>query len=226
MKSMVGKVAVQFVLVVAYLAAVLFVPAGTLAYPAAWMLLALMLGGGIAITTWLYHHDPKLLHERMSPPIQRSQEPWDRVFLGALMLGFTVWLAFSAWDAARHGFAAVPAWVQALGAACVVVYMVGAWLTFRENSFAAPVVKVQDGQTVVDTGPYAIVRHPMYAAALFLFVGTPLLLGSWWGLVGSPLLVAAVAWRAVNEERVLCTDLAGYDDYAARVRYRFVPLVW
>jgi protein-S-isoprenylcysteine O-methyltransferase Ste14 len=223
---MVRRLIVQFVLFAAYMGAVLFLPAGTLAYPGAWTLLALMIGGGIIVTAWLAEHDPKLLRERMGSPVQRGQETWDRVFLIGLMLSFTAWMMFSAWDAARHAFVAVPWWVQALGAAGVVTYMVGARLTFRENSFAAPVVKLQEGQTVIDTGPYAIVRHPMYVAALFLFVGTPLLLGSWWGLAGSAVLIAAVAWRAVNEERVLRAELAGYDAYVERVRYRFIPLVW
>jgi protein-S-isoprenylcysteine O-methyltransferase Ste14 len=79
---------------------------------------------------------------------------------------------------------------------------------------------------VIDTGPYAIVRHPMYASALFLFIGVPLLLGSWIGLVFSGLLTAGIAWRAVHEERTLRTDLRGYEDYTARVRYRFIPFVW
>jgi len=104
--------------------------------------------------------------------------------------------------------------------------MWGAWRTFRENSFAAPVVKLQEGQKTIDTGPYAIVRHPMYASALALFIGAPLLLGSYLGLVGSVVLILAIAWRAVNEERVLRASLKGYDDYMKRVRYRFAPGVW
>lgn len=96
----------------------------------------------------------------------------------------------------------------------------------RMASFAAPVVKIQEGQRVIDTGPYAIVRHPMYASGLPFFIGLPLLLGSWAGPALSPLLVLAIAWRAVQEERTLRTELAGYADCAARVRFRFVPHVW
>jgi protein-S-isoprenylcysteine O-methyltransferase Ste14 len=223
---MLGKVAIQFVLLTLYLVAVLFWPAGTFSYPGGWTLLALMMIGGVAITAWLVRHDPGLLRERTASPLQRGQAPWDRAFLLFLMVSFTAWLAFSAWDAARHDFRAVPRWVQAVGALGVVAYMAGAWATFRENHFAAPVVKLQPGQTVIDTGPYAIVRHPMYASALGLFGGTPLLLGSWRGLLGSALLIAGVAWRAVQEERVLLADLSGYEAYTQRVRSRFVPGVW
>lgn len=223
---MLTKITIEFVLFVAYIAALVFWPARTFAYPGGWALLALMVVGGVAITAWLARHDPRLLRERMASPVQRGQELWDRVFLICLMLFFTAWLAFSAWDAARHSFVAVPLLVQALGALGVVAYMVGGWATFRENSFAAPVVKLQQGQKVIDTGPYSVVRHPMYATGLGLFIGAPLLLGSWWGLLGSAVLVAGIAWRSVNEERVLRAELPGYDAYTKRVRYRFVPGVW
>jgi protein-S-isoprenylcysteine O-methyltransferase Ste14 len=223
---MLGKVAIQFFLLALYLVGVLFWPARTFAYPGGWALIGLMMAGGAAITAWLARHDPGLLRERMRSPLQRGQQGWDRAFLLFLMVSFTAWLAFSAWDAARHDFRAVPRWLQAVGALGVVAYMAGAWVTFRENHFAAPVVKLQEGQKVIDTGPYAIVRHPMYASALGLFLGTPPLLGSWWGLLGSAALIAGVAWRSVNEERVLRADLPGYEAYTKRVRSRFVPGVW
>ena len=222
----VGVIIVQFIFFAAYIAACTFWPAGTWNYPAAWVLLIEMMIGGVAITIWLAQHNPSLLRERMGSPVQRGQEAWDRVFLILLMAGFTAWLAFSAWDASQHDFLAVPAWLQAIGAVAVAFYMWGAWRTFRENSFAAPVVKLQEGQKTVDTGPYAIVRHPMYASALALFIGAPLLLGSYLGLLGSVVLILAIAWRAVNEERMLRASLKGYDDYMRRVRYRFAPGVW
>ena len=102
------------------------------------------------------------------------------------------------------------------------------FLTFRENSFLSPAVRVQAerAQTVVSTGPYRRVRHPMYAAFLLLALGTPLLLGSWFGVLGGAALVAMVAVRAVLEERVLRAELPGYDEYARRVRHRLVPGVW
>lgn len=130
------------------------------------------------------------------------------------------------WDAARTGFTAVPPWLQGLGVLAILVEFFGVWWTFRENAFAAPVIKIQQNQQVIDTGPYAIVRHPMYASALFLFIGVPLLLGSWLGLLLSVLFILAIAWRAVREERTLCDELIGYQDYAVRVRYRFIPFVW
>jgi protein-S-isoprenylcysteine O-methyltransferase Ste14 len=201
-------------------------PAGTLAYPGGWAFIGLFGVGGLAITVWLARHSPRLLRERMSSPIQREQKPWDRVFLLVLMLGWCGWMALMGWDAARNGFSAVPAWLQVVGGICVVLYGLGVWLTFRENAFAAPVVKVQADQRAIDSGPYALVRHPMYASSLLMAVGLPLLLGSWLGLALAPLFVLGIAWRAVQEERTLCQELGGYREYTLRVRFRFVPHVW
>lgn len=218
--------AVRFVVWIVFFGGLIFLPAGTLAYPAGWIFIALLVSSGVTTLLWLAKYSPSLLRERMASPWQREQKPWDRVWLTLFMLGFCAWIAFMSWDAARAGFTAVPLGLQVAGAFAIVVNWLGTWWTFRENSFAAPVIKIQKDQSVIDTGPYAFVRHPMYASALFLFAGIPLLLGSWLGLAIAAVFVIAIAWRAVNEERMLRAELAGYEDYAARVRYRFIPLVW
>ena len=144
----------------------------------------------------------------------------------AFILGFCAWMAFMGWDAARTGFTAVPVWLQVLGALFIVANGAGTVWTFRENAFAAPVVKIQEGQKAIDTGPYAFVRHPMYTSTIFLLIGLPLLLGSWTGLALSLVFILGVAWRAVHEEGALRDELQGYSDYAARVRYRLIPHLW
>ncbi|MDL2410182.1 isoprenylcysteine carboxylmethyltransferase family protein [Rhizobium calliandrae] len=209
-----------------FIAVLILWPAGTLAFPGAWVLIAFFVIGGLAMILWLSKHSPRLLRERMASPLQRDQKPWDRVWLSFFVLAFLGWLYFMGWDAARTAFRAVPPWLQALGGLGMLVNMLGTWWTFRENAFAAPVVKIQKDQKVIDTGPYAIVRHPMYASALFFLVGMPLLLGSWFGLAFSVVFIFGIAWRAVHEERALIAELSGYQDYAARVRYRLVPYVW
>jgi protein-S-isoprenylcysteine O-methyltransferase Ste14 len=122
----------------------------------------------------------------------------------------------------------MPAWLNGLGLALVIGGFLAVLRVFRENSFAAPVVRVQNerAQRVIDTGPYAIVRHPMYAGALLYLFGMPLLLGSWYGLLAVPLMILGLAPRAVMEERLLKRDLPGYANYTARVHYRFIPYVW
>lgn len=217
---------IQLAVWTVFMAVLILWPAGTFAYPGGLALIALFALGGVAMVLWLARHSPSLLRERMASPLQRAQKPWDRVWLSLFVLGFCGWTIFMSWDAKLTGFAAMPAWLQAIGALAIVANGLGTWWTFRENAFAAPVIKIQEGQKVIDTGPYALVRHPMYGSTIFLFVGMPLLLGSWWGLALAAVLILAVAWRAVHEERTLRNELSGYADYAERVRYRFLPFVW
>jgi protein-S-isoprenylcysteine O-methyltransferase Ste14 len=141
---------------------------------------------------------------------------------------WTSWLVLMALDAGRFGWSRMPVWAQAIGAILIALCMTIACLAFRENSYAAPVVKIarERGHRVVSTGPYACVRHPMYAGALLFFVGTPLLLGSWYGLAAALVLVALLVTRTVMEERTLTDELPGYPEYAARVRWRLAPGIW
>jgi len=225
---MTRRVIVQNTLWIAVIAAILFVPAGTLAWPGAWAFLAIMAVGGLTISFWLARHDPALLAERMAPPIQRGQKLWDKIFMSVILVLFCAWLVLMALDAGRFHWSTVAPLAQALGALVIVACLWIAVLAFRANTFAAAVVKIQKdrAQSVVTTGPYAYVRHPMYAGALLFFVGVPLLLGSWYGLAFALLLVVALAIRAVKEELMLAAELAGYADYATRVRYRLIPGVW
>ena len=209
-------------------AALLFVPAGTLAWPQAWIYLIEIAVTGALITGWLYVHDPALLAQRMASPVQREQAAWDRIFMICAMLFFCAWLVIMGLDAVRFHTSHVPVWAQAVGAVGILVSQYVFWLVFRANSYAAPVVKIQAdrGHAIVTTGPYAYVRHPMYAGAIFFMLGVPLLLGSWYGLGLAVVMIVAFSFRAVMEERTLCVQFPDYVDYAARVRYRLVPLVW
>jgi protein-S-isoprenylcysteine O-methyltransferase Ste14 len=164
----------------------------------------------------------------MGPIIQRGQKGWDKLLLSVFFLLYLLWLVLIAFDAKRFAWSAVPVWLEVVGGMLICVTFYVMWLVTRENSFAAPVVKVQKerGHKVVSTGPYAFVRHPMYGGIIPLFIGTPLLLGSWWGLLFSVVLLLLLAIRAVLEERTLMAELDGYADYARRVRYRLVPRLW
>jgi len=212
----------------ASMAALLFIPAGTFAWPAAWIYLAEMGVAGLLIGLWLARHNPGLLAERMSPLIQRAQKRWDKVLMISLIVLWCAWFVLIALDAMRYRWSEVPFWAQAVGALWISIAMYVVFTTMRANSFAAPVVKIQSerGHRVVSDGPYAVVRHPMYAGALLLFLGTPLLLGSRWGLALAPVIAVLMGTRAVMEERTLARELEGYKEYAARVRYRMIPLVW
>lgn len=209
------------------LGAMLFLAAGTLRWPGAWGLLGVMAAAGLVMGLWLARHDPALLAERMRPPLQRGQKRWDQAFMGVFLALWCGWFVLMALDA-RYGWSRVPGWAALLGAAAILISYGIIAAVFRANSFAAPVVKLQAerGHRVIDTGPYAVVRHPMYAGALPMFFGIPLLLGSWWGLAGAVLMTLLIAMRAVREERELAAGLPGYADYAQRVRWRLLPGVW
>jgi protein-S-isoprenylcysteine O-methyltransferase Ste14 len=225
---MIASLVVKTLIWIACMAVLLFVPAGTIWWPQALLLLLELGVTGLLIGGWLYVHDPALLAQRMASPVQREQPAWDRIFMICVLLFFCTWLAVMGLDAVRFRASHVPVWAQGVGAAAILASQYVFWLVFRANSYAAPVVKIQKdrGHAIATTGPYAYVRHPMYAGAILLLLGIPLLLGSWYGLGLAPVLMVGFAIRAVLEERTLSAQLPGYADYAARVRYRFVPLIW
>jgi protein-S-isoprenylcysteine O-methyltransferase Ste14 len=225
---MVQRIVRQSVVGLAIMLVLLFVPAGTLAWPAGWIFLIEFSLASALIARWLLRHNPDLLAERMKPLIQRDQKPWDKALMVVFLFLWCAWFVVMALDAVRFGWSEIPLWLQVLGAIAIAVSMYIMHLIMRTNSFAAPVVKIQAerGHRVISDGPYAIVRHPMYGGTLLLIVGIPLLLGSWWGLALSPVLILLFAVRGVMEERTLMAELPGYSDYAARVRYRLVPFVW
>lgn len=205
----------------------LFGGAGSLAWPNGWAFLVLFFGFVVVVTAWLYRNNPGLLNERMQMG-RSDQKTWDKLLLGLVFVLFVGWLVLMPIDAVRLRWSTLPVWLEVVGA---ILLLASFWLffvTFRENTFLSPMVRLQTerGQTVVSSGPYAWVRHPMYAAFVLMTIGTPLLLGAWSGLLVAPVLIVLVARRAVLEERTLSAELAGYAAYMRRVRYRLVPFVW
>jgi protein-S-isoprenylcysteine O-methyltransferase Ste14 len=226
--SLIKRMLVQTVIWLAITGALLFVSAGTLDWPQAWVLLAEYGGLGLLSGFAINRHDPELLRERMRGPIQKEQKSWDKVLLAIF---FALWMSqyvINGLDAVRFHWSDVPLWLQVAGALGIAVAFYAVHVVMMTNTFAAPVVKIQSERKhqVISTGPYAYVRHPMYAGAVLLIVGTPLLLGSWYGLIWAAAMIAILGVRAVKEENTLKAELEGYDAYAARVRYRLVPGVW
>jgi protein-S-isoprenylcysteine O-methyltransferase Ste14 len=126
----------------------------------------------------------------------------------------------------RFGWSSVPASVSVLGDALIALAFLFIFFVFKENSYGASTIQIAEGQTVVSTGPYALVRHPMYAGALIMLIGTPLALGSWWGLFAVLLILPVLIWRLLDEERFLRQNLAGYAEYQTKVKYRLLPFIW
>ena len=224
---MIARLLLQNLVFIAAIGALLFVSAGTLHWPAAWVFLAAIAVLAMVCGWWLGKTDPALLAERMRPVMQPDQPAADKIFM--LAFGFTalVWLVAIGLDARSHAFRFAIA-LQALGLALLLLSTALIMWVLRENSFAAAVVRLQTerGHRVVSSGPYAFVRHPMYSGIILFLPGVSLLLGSWWGVAMSPLFAALFALRSGIEEQMLIEGLPGYADYASRVRYRLLPGLW
>jgi protein-S-isoprenylcysteine O-methyltransferase Ste14 len=207
------------------MAALLFIPAGTLDYWQAWVFLIVFVGASSAIGIYLAFTDPKLLERRMrAGPIAEKQKS-QKIIMVFAMIGFIALLVFPALDH-RFMWSPVPPAVSLAGDALVILGFVLTFVVLRANRYAASTIQITEGQTVVSTGPYALIRHPMYAGALPLLVGTPLALGSWWGLFSLAVIVPALIWRLLDEEKFLARNLPGYAEYQNTVKYRLVPFVW
>jgi len=209
-------------------AILLFGSAGTPNWTAGWAFMILFVGGLWLLVLRLARRDPALLEERMKMRAQPGQPLWDRILLRTIIILWFAWLVLTALDAGRFHWSKVPVWIQWLGGAAIpFAFWIFDW-TFKENTFSAPVVRIQKerGHKVISTGPYAIVRHPLYAGALLLMPATALLLGSWYGLLASIILGACLNVRTIMEEKTLMHELEGYPEYARRVRYRLIPFIW
>jgi protein-S-isoprenylcysteine O-methyltransferase Ste14 len=224
---MMAKWALQSLVWIGGMGALLFVPAGTWRWPAAWVFLTAMVLIGLAAGLWLARTDPELFAERMRLTARDEQPAADKLFVPILGAAFLGWFVLIGIDHRLHG-SEFSRGLQALG---LVIQLASTFLVMwvlRVNSFAAPLVKVQSerGHHVIRSGPYAWVRHPMYTGAIVFFLGIPLLLGSLWGLIAVALLAVMFAIRVTIEERTLRDGLEGYSAYTSQVRYRLLPGIW
>jgi len=211
------------------LPAMLFLFAGDWRWIEGWVYSVIFLLMSYGTLVYLYFHDPALLKERFGSPIQQTQKRWDKVLLLLFFVEFLVWFAIMPLDARRFGWSPTfPFWIRATGALLQIVATYIVFAAMRENTFAAPVVKMQKerGQKVISTGLYGMVRHPMYAGATLLFISGPLLLNSLVGLALALLLIATIAARALGEEAMLKQELEGYNDYTRKVKWRMIPYVF
>ncbi|HYA86405.1 MAG TPA: isoprenylcysteine carboxylmethyltransferase family protein [Nitrospirota bacterium] len=177
----------------------------------------------------LYRTDPALLAERYRWPGSGNQKRWDKYVVYALVIGFTVWIVIMPLDAKRYGWTEhFPSWIQILGGLLLVLSSIFFYRSYSDNTYASPLVRIQRerNQQVVSTGVYSIVRHPMYLGSLLLFLGTPMLLASFYGLILGLVNVVILAMRIIGEEKMLISELDGYKEYLRKVRYRLIPFIW
>ncbi|PTL79195.1 hypothetical protein DAT35_36745 [Vitiosangium sp. GDMCC 1.1324] len=207
------------------MALLVFVPAGTARYGRGWVLLGVFLGAALAVTLRLLRSDRALLERRLKSGPAAESRPLQKLLQSLASLGFVGVLVLPALDVRWHG-PRLP-WAVSLGGDGLVA--LGYWIiarVFQENSFTAATVEVGAGQTVTTTGPYAVVRHPMYSGALVLLLGIPLALGSMWGWWATLLVALTLVGRILDEEKLLVRDLPGYDAYRRQTRSRLIPYVW
>lgn len=212
----------------AVLGAILFVSAGTIHWPQAWVLLIESAVLGLASGILIARHDPQLLRERMRGPIQKGQKPWDKALLGGIFALCMAIPIVAGVDAVRLQNSQMPLWLEAIGALALAFGLYTFHVVMETNSYATAVVRIQSerGHRVISTGPYVYVRHPMYAGAIFYFLGFALLLGSWYAVAIAIVIIRLFGLRAVWEEETLARELDGYAAYAERVRYRLIPGLW
>lgn len=207
------------------MALLLFGVAGTVHYWQGWVYFAIFFGASSITTLDLLKRDPALLERRLVGGPTAEKRPVQRVIMVAASAVFLAMLVVPALDY-RFGWSHVPLGVVILGDVMAAVGFTFIFFVYRANTYTAATIQIAENQTVISTGPYSIVRHPMYASALLYVLGTPLALGSWWGLVPVATMIPLLVWRLFDEERMLATQLSGYTDYQRRVRHRLVPFVW
>ncbi|NKZ11527.1 isoprenylcysteine carboxylmethyltransferase family protein [Mycolicibacterium septicum DSM 44393] len=219
------RVAIQSVLGLVALGALLFVPAGTFNYWQAWVFLAVYSVMAILSTVYLLRKDKAVVERRMRVGQKAESRPVQKavlVVITVLSIGLPVFCGLDH----RFGWSPVPTTVSWLGNAMFAIGLVITIFTIVQNSYASANITVESEQTLVSTGLYGLVRHPMYMGALLMVAGMPLALGSWWGLAVLVPVLVIYAFRIQDEEKLLRQQLAGYREYMQKVHYRLVPLVW
>jgi protein-S-isoprenylcysteine O-methyltransferase Ste14 len=207
------------------MAALLFVPAGTFDYWQAWTFLAVYFAWSLAITLYLVKKDPKLLERRMRGGPAAEKETAQKIIMVITSLGFIGLIVVPALDH-RFGWSHMTTYAVLAGEGLVAVGWLAIFFVLRENSFSSATIELAPDQTVISTGPYALVRHPMYSGALIMLLGMPIALGSWWGMLVVIAIAPALIWRLFDEERFLARNLPGYVAYQSKVKYRLIPRIW
>ena len=205
--------------------AIIFLAAGTIHYWHGWTYLSIFTIASLLTTIYLIRHDPELLQRRIRGGPTAETRPKQRLIMLFTSLGFVALLVVPALDY-RFCWSMVPHYVVVTGDFLVALGFYFIYQVYKENTYTSATIEVAADQKVIDTGPYALVRHPMYASALLYLLGTPLALGSYWGLLPFVAVMPLLIWRLVDEEKMLLRELEGYGEYEQRVPYRLVPGVW
>lgn len=212
----------KFIAGLVLVGALLFLPAGTFNYINGWLFIALLFIPMLLLGIVLFIKAPALLEKRLGAKEKENTQKGVVALSGLLFIGGFVVAGIDY----RFGWSQMPMWVVIAASVVLLISYALYAEVMRENAYLSRTVEVQEGQKVIDTGLYGIVRHPMYAVTVWLFLSIPVVLGSWWALLCFLPYAAVIAVRIVNEEKVLTEGLDGYADYKKRVKYRILPFVW
>ena len=214
-----------FLKLIVVVAVSLFAVSGTVKYWQVWVFLVIFFGSSLWITFYLAKNDPKLLERRINAGPRDETEKSQKIIQLLAAIAFIAVLVVPALDH-RFGWSTVPPYVCIVGDILVALGFLAVFFVFRENTFASAIIEVGSEQKIISTGPYAVVRHPMYIGALVMLLGVPLALGSWWGVLTIIPMTLVIVWRLLDEERFLAENLSGYPAYQNKVKYRLLPFAW
>lgn len=225
MKNLNSKAFGGLAFLIIAMALALFLPAGTFNYWQAWVFLTVFGSATLAVTLYLMKNDRKLLERRVNAGPGAEKETTQKIIQSIASIAFILVIVFPAVDY-RFRWSNVPPYISIIGDIFVALGLFIVFLVFKENSFTSGTIEVEANQKVISTGPYAFVRHPMYAGAFIMLIGVPLALGSFWGLLIIIPLVSVIIWRLLDEEKILKKNLSGYLEYQKKVNYRLIPHIW
>jgi protein-S-isoprenylcysteine O-methyltransferase Ste14 len=222
MSNLSRKSIIGFIQLIIGLGVLLFVPAWTMDFWQAWVYIFIFGTSVVLIFAYLYKNDPKLLERRLDRTEKEKSQKRIQFYI------YMAYISVFILPSLDHRFlwSDVPLSVVMAGDVLVALGYLIIFFVLKENAFAAATIEVTPDQTVVSTGPYAVIRHPMYAGAIIMLLGTPLALGSWWGLLIFIPITFVIAWRLLDEEKFLLQGLSGYKEYCQKTRYRLAPFIW
>ena len=214
----------SFIVSLVLIGLALFLSAGTINFWQAWVYLGVAAASGLALTLHTMS-DPILLENRTKVGPTAEQRPIQKLIVACSAIPGIAAFIVPGLDH-RFGWSSVPSWLSIIGVILIIVAMWMVYRVFRENSYGSATVQITQGQQVISTGPYAVVRHPMYSSAVVYLVGLSLALGSYWALIPAILTILGLVWRLFDEEKFLAENLPGYTDYCAKVRWHLIPGVF
>ena len=225
LKNLGARAFLALIILAVVMGLLLFIPAGGIHYWEAWVYLSIFTGASFIITVYLMITDRALLERRMKGGPAAETRPAQKLIMLVVSIAFVALLVVPGLDH-RFGWSRVPLAVTTAGNLMVATGFFLIALVYRENTFTSATIEIAAGQKVISSGPYAIVRHPMYASASLYLLGTPIALGSYWALLPVAAMIPFLIWRVFDEEHLLATGLPGYIEYQKRVPFRLLPFVW